>query len=133
MGIKFDTANPIWSWAARHAAWLLNRFKPVRGVTAYELTHGRPYRGLFALFGEPCFAFVKSARKGEFKWYKILFIGKAENQDAFICFDGKKILLSKSIRRIGQHWDLRLGLYKDFSCPSYGASARQLHFLQLTA
>ena len=85
------------------------------------------------MFGEPCFAFVKSARKGERKWYKILFIGEAENQDAFICFDGKKILLSKSIRRIGQHWDLRLGLYKDFSCPSYGASARQLHFLQLTA
>ena len=40
LGIKLDTANPVWSWAARHAAWLVNRFKPVRGVTAYEPTHG---------------------------------------------------------------------------------------------
>ena len=98
LGIKLDTANPIWSWAARHAAWLLNRFKPVRGATSYELTHGRPYRGSLALFGEPCFAFVKSAGKGERKWYKTLFIGKTENQDAYICFDGEKILLTKSIR-----------------------------------
>ena len=119
VGIKLDTAaNPIWSWAARHAAWLLNRFKPVRGVTAYELTHGRPYRRLLALFGEPCFAFVKSARKGERKWYKILFIGKTENQDAFICFDGEKILLSKFIRRVGQQWGKRLCLYKDSCCLS---------------
>eukprot|EP00435_Cladocopium_sp_Y103_P048802 s823_g14.t1 len=35
---------------------------------------------------------------GERKWRKTLFIGKTENQDAFICFDGEKILLSKSIR-----------------------------------
>jgi hypothetical protein len=117
--VKLYTANPIWSWAARHAAWLLNRFKPARGVTAYELTHGRPYRVFLALFGEPCFAFVKSARKGERKWYKTLFIGKTENQDAFICFDGEKILLSKSIRRVGQQWGLSLCLYKDFCYPSY--------------
>ena len=118
--VKLYRGKPIWSWAARHAAWLLNRFKPARGVTAYELTHGRPYRGSLALFGEPCFAFVKSARKRERKWYKTLFIGKTENQDAFICFDGEKILLSKSIRRVGQQWGLSLCLYNDFCCPSHG-------------
>ena len=48
--IMIGTSNPLWSWGARHAAWLLNRYRPVRGATPYELVHGRPYRGVLAAF-----------------------------------------------------------------------------------
>ena len=57
--------------------------------------------------------------QGQRKWYKCIFLGKTDGQDAHIVYDGEKILLSKSVRRIGQAWGLSLGFYKEFSCHSY--------------
>ena len=45
LGLKIGTSNPLWSWAARHSSWLLNRYRPVRGATPFELVHGKVYRG----------------------------------------------------------------------------------------
>ena len=118
-GLKIGTSNPLWSWAARHSSWLLNRYRPVRGATPFELVHGKVYRGSLALFGEPIYAFVKTALKGHAKWHKALFLGKTEGQDSFIVYDGSRILLTKSIRRIGQSWGLSLAYFKEFSCPSF--------------
>ena len=119
IGVKLGTSNGIWSWAARHSAWLLNRFKPIKGVTPFELVNGRPYKGPMALFGEPIFAYVKTHLKGQRRWYKCIFLGKTDGQGAHIVYDGEKILLSKSVRRIGQDWGLSLGFYKEFSCHSF--------------
>lgn len=46
IGMKLNTNDTIWSWAARHASWLLNRYRAVRGATPYELVYGKPYRGV---------------------------------------------------------------------------------------
>ena len=119
LGLKSGTSNPLWSWAARHSSWLLNRYRPVRGATPFELVHGKVYRGSLALFGEPIYAFVKTALKGHAKWHKALFLGKTEGQDSFSVYDGSRILLTKSIRRIGQSWGLSLAYFKEFSCPSF--------------
>ena len=48
--------KPTLELGARHAAWLLNRYKPVRGAIPYELVHCRPFRGVLADFAEPIYA-----------------------------------------------------------------------------
>jgi hypothetical protein len=67
LGLKIGTSNPLWSWAASHSSWLLNRYRPVRGATPFELVHGKVYPGSLALFGEPIYACVKTALKGHAK------------------------------------------------------------------
>ena len=39
--LRFQSQHPIWSWACRHSAWLINRFQPFHGSTSFELAHGR--------------------------------------------------------------------------------------------
>lgn len=117
--VKLSTDNPLWSWASRHSAWIMNRYRAVRGATPYELIYGKPYRGVLAKFGEPVFSYLKTHLKGEKKWHKSLFLGKTEGQDSFVVYDGERILLTKSVRRIGQDWGLSLAFYKEFKCPTF--------------
>ena len=119
LNMHIGTTNGLWSWAARHAAWTLSRYKAVRGATPYELVYGKPFVGTLLQFAEPCFAYVATAAKGMKKWIKGIFLGKTEGQDAFIVYDGSKVLLTRSTRRISQSWGLSLAYYKDFSCPTY--------------
>lgn len=42
--MKIATSNPLWSWAARHAAGRINRYKPVRGAAPYEERLGEGQR-----------------------------------------------------------------------------------------
>jgi len=95
--VKLNTDNPLWSWASRHSAWILNRYRAVRGATPYKLIYGKPYRGVLAKFG---------GRSGI-----SLFLGKTDGQDSFVVYDGERILLTKSARRIGQDWGLSLAFY----------------------
>jgi hypothetical protein len=101
--MKIGTSNPFWSWGARHAAWLLNRYKPVRGATPYELVHGMAYRGVLAAFAEPMCAYYKTSLKCEKKWHR----------------SRQRIFLTRSVRCVGQSWGLSLPFYKFFSAPSY--------------
>ena len=91
----------------------------MRGATLYELVYGKPYRGVLGKFGEPIYAYLKTHLKGEKKWHKGLFVGKAEGQDSFIVYDGTKVPLTKSIRRIGRDWGLSLVYFKEFNCPTF--------------
>lgn len=61
LSIDFSSNHALWSWALKHSTWLLNRFSVVRGHTPYELLHGSVYRGRVCEFGEPVFAFAKTA------------------------------------------------------------------------
>ena len=101
--MKIGISNPLWSWAARHAAWLINRYKPVRGAAPYELVHGRLYRGVLAAFAEPMCAYYKTSLKCEKKWHR----------------SRQRIFLTRSVRCVGQSWGLSLPFYKFFSAPSY--------------
>lgn len=53
LGVQLQTSSAIWSWALRHAAWLISRFSVIRGATAYELAFGRVFTGELCEFGEP--------------------------------------------------------------------------------
>ena len=50
LNMHIGTTNGLWSWAARHAAWTLSRYKAVRGATPYELVYGKPYVGTLLQF-----------------------------------------------------------------------------------
>ena len=45
VGIDFSFHSPWWSWARRHASWLLNRFGPAKGMSPYEIINGKKYTG----------------------------------------------------------------------------------------
>ena len=76
--IKVGSDHALWTWAARHASWVLNNFPPVKGATPYELVYGKSYKGLLAEGGESVHGYIKSLNKGEARWHLCLFLGKVE-------------------------------------------------------
>ena len=110
-GLKLNTNHGLWSWAARHACWMLNRYQASKGITSYELVHGRSYDGLVVPFGNPVYAYTKpQSGKGNPKWRLALFLGKTEGQDAWLVGDGSQVMLTRSVRRIDRPWSLLSGL-----------------------
>ena len=51
-GLRFSSQHPLWTWACRHGAWLLNRFQPFQGSTSYELCQGRTHEGKLCEYGK---------------------------------------------------------------------------------
>ena len=76
VGVEFSTNSPWWSWAFRHACFLLNRFSPTRGATAYELLYNKAYGGAVCNFGEPVYGFANVTGKGTAKWRRMVVIHK---------------------------------------------------------
>ena len=74
VGVEFSTNSPWWSWAFRHACFLLNRFSPTRGATAYELLYNKAYGGTICNFGEPVFGYANVVGKGTAKWRRMVFL-----------------------------------------------------------
>ena len=60
VGVCFSTNSALWSWAVRHACWILNRFSPAKAITAFELVYGNDYKGSLCQFGEPVFGYARS-------------------------------------------------------------------------
>ena len=119
ISMELSTNNSIWSWAMRHASWLLNRFGVTHGTTPYELVYSKPYKGKLASFGEPIFAYVNVAQKGNAKWQRVIMLGKTESQDTFVVFTGSGVMLTKSVRRIQCDWKSHLGSYIHFNAPTW--------------
>eukprot|EP00435_Cladocopium_sp_Y103_P032843 s2896_g8.t1 len=119
IGMELSTNHSLWTWAHRHAAWLMNRFGVVRGVTPYELVHKKPYSGAIAPFAEPVFGFYRVGAKGTAKWRRALFLGKVDGQDSYILYSGQHLGLTRSIRRIDSDWKNHLVFYATFRCNSW--------------
>ena len=62
-GMDFSTNHALWTWAHRHAAWLMNRYGVVRNVTPFELVHKKHYTGSIAQFAEPVFGYFRVGAK----------------------------------------------------------------------
>ena len=116
---KLDTNNGLWSWAMRHAGWLLNRFSVQHGCAPYETVYSNVYKGKLTEFGEPVFSYVHAAHKGNPKWQRVLSLGKTEAQDTFVVFTGSTIMLSRSVRRIDADWKNYMGFYVHFNAPTW--------------
>ena len=57
--------------------------------------------------------------KGNPRWRRMLFIGKVENQDSFLLFDGTSLILTRSVRRIKCNWVVYMAFYKEFNLYSW--------------
>ena len=98
--------HPIFGWAFRHAAWVLNRFSKIASLgnrTPHELVTGKPYKGEMVNFG--AVIYVKrlhpKKKKGEKVWNPGIFLGKTEN-DLFITHHADGIHTSRSARAVGE-------------------------------
>ena len=118
-GIDFSTNHALWTWAHRHAAWLMNRYGVVRNVTPFELVHKKHYTGSIAQFAEPVFGYFRVGAKGTAKWRRALFLGKVDGQDSFLLYSGSHLVLTRSIRRIDTDWKGHLAFYSAFKCNSW--------------
>jgi hypothetical protein len=114
VGVEFSTNSPWWSWAFRHACWLINRFNANKGATAYELLYNKEYAGSIYNFGEPVFGFVKVSGEGTAKWTRMIFLGKSDPKDTCIFYNGSGLVITRSIRRISIVWRRRLPFYMNF-------------------
>ena len=120
LGVKLSTKNAMWSWALRHAAWLISRFSVIRGATAHELAFGgKRYDGELCEYGEPVFAYIQPTTKASARWKRMVFLGKAEVQNSYVLFDGESVVMSRSVRRIGTTWQSHLGYYVHCKCFSW--------------
>jgi len=85
----------MWSWLARHAAWLISRYQ-VRsdGTTPFFALHGHSYTGEIVLFGETVHfkapqsksGAIRGGRilKGATSWFKGVWVGKSELNDEHV-------------------------------------------------
>ena len=113
--VSFGTGHALWSWCLRHASWIINRYNPYKGTTSYELVYGKAYTGQICEYGEPVFGYVRSPLKGNARWERMLFLGKVENQDSFLLFNGSSLVLTRSVRRINTDWKTHLKYYLQFN------------------
>ena len=51
--VAISSNHALWTCCMRHAAWILNRFNPHQGLTAFEVVYGKPYHGQVCEFAEP--------------------------------------------------------------------------------
>ena len=118
LGIQLSTSSALWSWALRHAACLVSRFSVINGATPYELGFGRQLSGALCEYGEPVFAFIHLGTKATPKWRRALFLGKSEDQNSFVLFDGQAVVLSKNVRRVQTTWRSHMAYYLHCKCYS---------------
>ena len=95
IGIELSSSNALWSWAMRHACWVLNRFNTNQGMSSYELVTGKSYKGATCVFGEPLFGYSKTNNKGSARWSRMLFLGKVDPQDSFILYNGSNLVFGE--------------------------------------
>ena len=73
-GIQIEPFTRIFTWAVRHAGWLLNRYHiRAAGTTAEELVNGKAAKDVLGLFGEVVhvkLAKPAGATKSVARWYK---------------------------------------------------------------
>ena len=119
IGTQLPTSCAIWTWALRHAAWLISRFSVIRGATSHKRAFGRPYNGELCEFGEPVFGYVIPSTKASAKWKRMLLLGKAESQNSFVLCDGQAIVLSSSVRRISTTWRSHMAYSLHCKCFSW--------------
>ena len=98
LGAKIGSDHVLWTWAARHASWVLNRFQPVKGATPYEIVHGKSYKGLLAEYGEAVHGYIKSLNKGEARRRLSLFFGKS-GKARYRCFDRWCAISAKQVHQ----------------------------------
>ena len=114
IGHEIPANHPLFSWAFKHAGWLIDRFVTKANMTAYEVIRGHAYRGKLCQYGEPvmCYVADTTKRKGDARWKQGIFLGKALTNDMFVVHCDGNIRLTRSVKAIYKDWSEHMGLYR---------------------
>ena len=112
-GLPIPTSHILFPWSFIHAAWLLNRYRPIGNLTPYERVYGARYSGRIAPFAEPVYCQLDVRQKGDKRWVLSVLVGKASLNDMYIVSGRDGIRLSRSIRRVGRPWATEVQLYRE--------------------
>ncbi|CAK0903822.1 unnamed protein product [Prorocentrum cordatum] len=100
--VELKPSEPISSWLARHAGWILTRFT-VRedGLTPYRRLKGRDCHGQIAEFAETAMHKLPpgAAGKMEARWGKGIWLGKANVSDEHMIGTPRGRVFARSIAR----------------------------------
>ena len=107
-GIEVGPTSPLLPWAARHAAWLYNRYHRRDGVTAYERLHLTRYSKPLLIFGECCICRRPGAQlnKLEIHWLHGIWLGRDSKTDEHFIGTEGGIVRARAVRRMieSQQW-----------------------------
>ena len=78
------------------------------------------YTGKVCRFGEPVFGCAKVEGKATARWNRMVFLGKSEPHDTYILYDGRGLVLTRSVRRVDTKWRSHLKYYMNFAHWSWG-------------
>ncbi|CAE7776825.1 GIP [Symbiodinium sp. CCMP2592] len=112
-GLPLPTTHVLFAWAFVHSAWLLNRYRVIGNMTAYERACGAKYSGRIAPFAEPVYCQLDVKQKGDKRWMLGTLVSESSLNDMYIIAGKDGIRLSRSIRRVGQPWELEVQLYRE--------------------
>ncbi|CAE7338131.1 GIP [Symbiodinium sp. CCMP2592] len=119
-GLSLPTTHVLFAWAFVHSAWLLNRYRVIGNMTAYERACGAKYSGRIAPFAEPVYFQLDVKQKGDKRWMLGILVSKSSLNDMYIIAGKDGIRLSRSIRRVGQPWELEVQLYRELKGYPWG-------------
>ena len=98
--VKITSESTLYPWAARHAAFLLNRFVVRKGSTPFEVLFDREYKGTLSPWGSVVLAkpVPKVKEKGE-PWIKGVFVGKDTVSNVNLVSTRKGIVKCRTMRQ----------------------------------
>ena len=98
-GVYFDTEHAVHGWAARHSAWLLNRYAvhSTLKMTPFQALHGRPYAGRICSFGSTVFALDEHRSKYERRWLRGVWLGKDGADQDIVAFEGERLVRTRAV------------------------------------
>eukprot|EP00971_Amphidinium_carterae_P352935 6492776-Amphidinium_carterae.1 len=136
LGEQVPVRSPLFFWAVRHAAWLLNRFRVMLDSTSpYFHAYGIAYKGALVRFAEVLMfqhpqsqtgMLTKHIRraKAEALWERGVFLGKTEKSDEFLVGTAGGLFKVRSVRRLveSRQWDgvMAKGLISFPWAPNWG-------------
>ena len=109
-GVYFDPERAIHSWAARHSAWLLNRYAvhSTLKTTPFQALHGRPYGERICAFGSTVFALDEHKSKYERRWLRGIWLGKDRADQDIVAFEDSRLVRTRAVRLCAKEFEKEL-------------------------
>ena len=91
-----------------HANILVTHLESCCGADRQVFACGRVYSGRLAQFGERVMAYLRQEKKADPKWLPAIWLGKTLSNDCHVLCDKGTILVSRSIRRLPNGFNLEM-------------------------
>ena len=103
--------SALMRWIARHAAWLIPRFRCNDAQSPFCRAMGGPYRGKLLEFGETALAHLPEVGKGSGnpapkladRWKIAVWLSKSDLTDEHFVRTDDGVVYARSVRRLAEH------------------------------